>query len=207
MGWEQRLLFTVSRSRNKGGIMGLFYRRLDRARRRPYPAPSVRPLLEPLEDRCLPAANALTAMNTVASLSHDQIHVLQDQSQQQTTTAILRLEVEQIALSILQPFASQIAQFKPLIAGLMNAIPRQQATVQTLQNQTNLLNQLDDLQDQSLLLNAQIQTGIALVPMLRQQGDTQAVNVVNSILFADQAAVQSLQPRIETVEGEVSAFV
>lgn len=194
--------------------MGIFFTRLNRARRQPRPAPSVRPHLESLEDRCLPSASSMmaastppAAVNTVASQSHDQIHTLQDQSQQQTTAATIRLEVEQIALGILRPFATQLPQLQPLIASLTAAIPMQQATVQTLQNQTNLLNQLDDVQDQALILNAQIQQGAALVPVLQQLGDTAAANAVTNILFADQAAVQALQPQITMVEQEVSSFV
>jgi hypothetical protein len=153
------------------------------------------------------ASTPPAAVNTIASLSHDQIHMLQDQSQQQTTSATIRLEVEQIVLGILQPFASQAPQFKPLIATLIAAIPMQQATVQTLQNQTNLLNQLDDLQDQGIILSAQIQTATALIPVLQQQGNTATANALNNIIFADQAAVQALQPQIAALEVEVSAFV
>jgi hypothetical protein len=148
-----------------------------------------------------------TAVNTIASLSHDQIHVLQDQSQQQTANATVLLEVEQAVLGILQLFAPQVPQLQPDIALLTNAIPAQQATVNSLQNQTNLLNQLDDLQDQSIILSAQIQQANALVPMFLQQGNMQEVNMLQSIIAMDQATVQALQPRITAVEVEVSAFV
>lgn len=187
-------------------------------------APSVRLLLEPLEDRCLPSANPMmpmaaavnqpmaastppAAVNTIASLSHDQVHMLQDQSHQQTQLATIRLEVEQIVLGLLQEFAPQAPQFQPLIASLTGAIPMQQATVQTLQNQSNLLDQLDDLQDQSLMLGAVIQNGSALVPVLQQLGDEPLANSIKNTIAADQAAVQALQPQIATVEQEVSTFV
>jgi hypothetical protein len=192
------------------------------SRRRRRTAATVRPLLEPLEDRYVPSMMAMPASaavapssastsppaaNTIASLSHDQIHALQDQSQQQTANATVNLEVEQAVLGILQLFAPQVPQVRPEIALLTNAIPAQQATVATLQNQTNLLNQLDDLQDQSITLNAQIQNATTLVSTLRQLGDIPAANTVQGIIAADQAAVQSLQPQIAAVEVEVSAFV
>jgi hypothetical protein len=153
------------------------------------------------------AASTPTAVNTVASLSHDQIHILQDQSQLQTAQATLTLQVEQTVLGLLQPFATQAPQLQPLIASLTAAIPRQQATVQTFQNQTNLLNQLDDLQDQVIILNAQIQSATAVVPVLQQLGDTTAANTAKNIIFADQAAIQALQPQITAVEVVVSTFV
>ncbi|HEY7328744.1 MAG TPA: hypothetical protein VH592_13960 [Gemmataceae bacterium] len=147
------------------------------------------------------------AVNTIASLPHDQIHALQDQSQLQTASAVFRLEVEQAVLGILQVFAPQVPQVQPEIAALQSAIPAQQATVNTLQNQMNLLNQLDDVQDQSIILSAQIQQATALIPMFLQNGDVQAANTLQSIIAADQAAVQALQPQITAVEIEVSAFV
>jgi hypothetical protein len=77
------------------------------------------PALKPLEDHYLPSATLmpaslaaiqslsastpLAAVNTIASLPHDQIHVLKDQSQQQTA----RPEVEQFVLGILQQLAPQ----------------------------------------------------------------------------------------------------
>jgi hypothetical protein len=192
-------------------------------RRHQSPAPSVRPLLEPLEDRCVPSANLMpvsaaaiqsppastppAAINTIASLSHDQIHTLQNQSQQQSATATISLEVEQVVLGFLQQFAPQAPQFQPVIAFLRSAIPAQQATVQTLQNQTNLLNQLDDLQDQALILNAVIQNDTAVVPVLQQFGNQPAANALKNTIVADQAAVQALQPQITAVEVEVSTFV
>ena len=182
-----------------------------RARQRP--APSVRPFLESLEDRCLPSANMMPAStppmaaNTIAALSHDQVHMLQDQSQQQASLATFRLEVEQVVLGLVQRFAPQAPQFQPLIASLTSDIPKQQAAVQTLQNQTNLLNQLDDLQDQSLILNGVIQQLTPLVPVLRQFGNQRAANSVENIIVADQATVLALQPQIVAVEVEVSAFV
>jgi hypothetical protein len=154
-----------------------------------------------------PASTPPAAVNTVASLSHDQIHMLQDQSQQQTDTATIRLEVEQIVFGILEQFAPQAPQFQPVIAFLSSAIPAQQATLTTLQNQTNLLNQLDDLQDQALILNATIQNAAAVVPVQQQLGNVQAANTLQSIIASDQAAVQALQPQINAVEVEVSAFV
>jgi hypothetical protein len=153
------------------------------------------------------ASSSPMAVNTIASLTHDQIHMLQDQSQQQTTTAMVRLEVEQAVLDILQLFAPQVPQLRPDIALLTSVIPAQQAMVNSLQNQTNLLNQLDDLQDQGILLNAQIQNANALVPMFLQQGNMQDVNLLQSIIAMDQAAVQTLQPQISAVEVEVSAFI
>ena len=187
------------------------------------PAPPVRPLLEPLEDRCLPSMNPMmasasvapsppastppAAVNTIASLSHDQIHVLQDQSQQQSTIATITLEVEQTVLNILHLFAPQAPQFQPAIAFLNSVIPAQQATVATLQNQTNLLNQLDDLQDQALILNAMIQNDAAMIPVQQQIGNMQAVNMLQSTIAADQTAVQALQPQIAAVEVEVSTFI
>jgi hypothetical protein len=157
-----------------------------------------------------PSATASTppaAANTIASLPHDQIHVLQDQSQQQLDSATIRLEVEQIVLGILQPFALQAPQFQPVIAFLKSDIPAQQATVTTLQNQTNLLNQLDDLQDQGLILNATIQNAAALIPVQQQLGNVQAANTLQGIIAMDQSAVQALQPQINAVEVEASAFV
>lgn len=195
---------------------------LNDACRRRRPAPNVRPFLESLEDRCLPsmasmpvnvsvapspAGTSPTAVNTIASLSHDQIHALQDQSQQQTENATVLLQVEQAVLGILQLFAPQVPQLQPDIALLANAIPAQQATAATLQNQTNLLNQLDDLQDQSIILSAQIQQANALVPMFLQQGNMQEVNMLQNIIAMDQASVQALQPQITAVEVEVSAFI
>lgn len=191
-------------------------------RRHQRPDSSVRPRLEALEDRCLPSVSMMPAsatvasssastppavVNTIASLPHEQIHVLQDQSQQQTDLATLRLEVEQLALGILQLFAPQVPQVQPAIAFLTSAIPAQQATLTMLQNQTNLLNQLDDLQDQALILNATIQNANVLLPMQQQIGNMQGVNTLQSIIAADQATVQLLQPQITAVEVEVSAFV
>jgi hypothetical protein len=154
-----------------------------------------------------PVSTSATTVNTIASLPHDQIHALQDQTQQQTTNAAVLLEVEQAVLGILQLFAPQEPQFQPEIALLTSAIPAQQATVNRLQNQINLLNQLDDLQDRSIILSAQIQQANALVPMFLQQGNMQEVNMLQSIIAMDQAAVQALQPQITAVEVEVSAFV
>jgi hypothetical protein len=183
----------------------------------------VRPILEPLEDRCLPAVNMLqasfpitpqltastvaTGANTIASLPHDQIHNLQDQSQQQATNAAFTLAVEQFVLGILQPFAPRVPQFQPLIATLTGAIPAQQALVQTLQNQLNLLNQLDDLQDQVLILGAAIQNDTALVPVLQQFGAGQTANQLQNTIAQDQATVLALQPQIVAVEQQVSTFV
>lgn len=193
-----------------------------RSQGRRHPVRPVRPLLEPLEDRCLPSVDLMSAnvsvspsganapplaVNAVASLSHDQIHMLQDQSQQQTAIAALRLEVEQVVLGILQQFAPQVPQFQPAIAFLRGAIPAQEAAVTTLQNQTNLLNQLDDLQDQSLMLNAVIQNAAALTPVLQQLGDAAAANALRNLVAADQAAAAALQPQIAAVEVEVSTFV
>jgi hypothetical protein len=191
------------------------------SRRHQHPAPPVRPLLEPLEDRCLLSANFMPAStsaasssastpaaagNTIASLAHDQIHVLQAQSQQQTAIATIRLEEEQAVLGILQLFAPQVPQVQPAIAFLTSIIPAQQVTVNTLQNQTNLLNQLDDLQDQALILNAMIQNAAALVPVQQQLDDIQVANMLQSIIAVDQTAVQALQPQIAAVEVEVSTF-
>lgn len=185
--------------------------------RRQRPVSSLRLLLEPLEDRCLPSMNSMPAsptiapssatVNTIASLSHDQIHMLQDQSQQQTAFATARLETEQAIQNLLQLFASQLPQIRPAIAFLASDIPAQQGVVNSLQNQTNLLNELDDLQDQSIILTAEIQNATALVPMLLQNGDVQAANMVQSIIDMDQTAVPMLQPQIAAVEVEVSAFI
>lgn len=189
--------------------------------RHQHPDPPVRPLLEALEDRCLPSVSMMPAsasfassvstppavVNTIASLPHEQIHVLQDQSQQQTDLATLRLEVEQLALGILQLFAPQVPQVQPAIAFLTSAIPAQQATVTMIQNQTNLLNQLDDLQDQALIFNAMIQNANVLLPIQQQIGNVQGVNTLQSIIVTDQTAVQVLEPQITAVEVEVSAFV
>jgi hypothetical protein len=153
------------------------------------------------------ASTSSSAVNTIASLSHDQIHTLQDVFQQQTNQAIVTLQVEQIALGILQQFASQAPQFQPVIAALASAIPMQQGTVQTLQNETNLLNQLDDVQDQAIILNAMIQNAAALVPVFQQQGNQQTVNALENIIATDQAAVQALQPQITAAEVEVSTFL
>ena len=76
----------------------------------------------------------------------------------------------------------------------------------TLQNQTNLLNQLDDLQDQALILTAMIQNASALAPVQQQLGNVAAANTLQSIIATDQAAVQTLQPQITAVEVEVSDF-
>jgi hypothetical protein len=154
-----------------------------------------------------PASTSATAGNPIASLSHDQIHVLQAQSQQQTAIATVRLEVEQTVLGILQLFAPQVPQIQPAIALLTNTIPAQQAAANSLQNQTNLLNQLDDLQDQSITLSAQIQSANGLLPTLQQLGNVQTANMLQSIIAADQATVQALQPQTAAVEVEVSAFV
>lgn len=137
--------------------------------------PSTRLVLECLEDRCLPSG----APNPIAALPHDQIHVLQDQAQQQAAIATFTLQVEQFVFSVLETFAPRAPQFQPLIAGLAAAIPAQQAAVQTLQDHSNLLNQLDDLQDQVIMLDA----------------------------AGNAAAAQALQPQIAAVEQEVSAFV
>jgi hypothetical protein len=204
---------------HKGAIMKFWFisTGANQVRRGQRPARSIRPSLELLEDRCLLSVNMMpanaaastpsTAVNTIASLPHDQIHVLQDVFQQQTTQAIVTLEVEQIALSILQQFAPQAPQLKPVIASLTSAIPAQQATVQTLQNETNLLNQLDDLQDQVIILDTTIQNAAALVPTFQQLGNAQAVNTLENVIATDQAAVQALQPQITAVEVEVSAFI
>jgi hypothetical protein len=153
------------------------------------------------------ASPSPAAVNAIASLSHDQIHVLQDVFQQQTTQAINRLQVEQVVLGVLQQFAPQAPQFQPVIAFLTNDIPAQQATVQTLQNQTNLVNQLDDVQDQAIILNGMIQNAAALIPVLQQLGNQQAANALMNTIAADQAAVQALQPQIAAAEAAVAAFV
>jgi hypothetical protein len=221
----------------KGDIMKFWFfsSHPDRCRRHSGTAATVRPRLESLEDRSVPSMTAMPASgaaapsmmamsatvsaapssastspptaNAIASLSHDQIHVLQDQSQLQTANATVTLEVEQAVLGILQLFAPQVPQVRPEIALLTNAIPAQQATVATLQNQTSLLNQLDNLQDQSIILSAEIQNATSLVAMLQQSGNAQTANTVQGIIAADQAAVQALQPQIAAVEVEVSAFV
>lgn len=181
----------------------------------------VRPMLEPLEDRCLPSASMMmmpasqpmssaaptASANTIASLPHDQVHNLQDFFHQQTQNATIQLEVEQIVLSLLQQFAPQAPQFQPLIGALTGAIPMQQATVQTLQNQSNLLDQLDDLQDQVIILNGTIQNDSAVIPVLRQFGNQQAANSLASTIVADQAMVQALQPQIAAAEEQVSTFI
>jgi hypothetical protein len=149
----------------------------------------------------------MASVNTIASLSHDQIHMLQDQSQQQVATAAFTLAVEQFVFGVVQQFAPQSPQFRPLLATLASAIPAQQATVQTLQNQFNLLNQLDDLQDQVLILGSEIQNDIALIAVFQQLGNTQAVNSLTSTIARDQATIQALQPQITAVEIEVSTFV
>jgi hypothetical protein len=175
----------------------------DRAARRRQPAPSVRPFLESLEDRSLPSAS----VNTVASLTHDQIHMLQDQSQQQVAIASFSLAVEQFVFAVVQQIAPQAPQFRPLLTTLASAIPAQQATVQTLQNQSNLLNQLDDLQDQGIILGSEIQNDTALIAVFQQMGNTQAVSSLQSTIARDQASIQALQPQITAVEVEVSTFV
>jgi hypothetical protein len=183
----------------------------------------VRLALEPLEDRCLPAATMLqpgmlatpqqaagalsAGESRIAALSHDQIHNLQDQSQQQASNAAFTLAVEQFVLGFLQPFAPQVPQFKPLITTLTGIIPAQQTQVQTLQNQLNLLNQLDDLQDQVLILGGVIQNDTALVPVLQRFGAGQTASSLLSTLAQDQAAVLALQPQIAAVEQQVSTFV
>ena len=194
-----------------------FATRPNHTRRRQCPAVSVRPFLERLEDRCLPSADMMpvsaaaspspAAVNAIASLSHDQVHTLQDVFQQQTTQAINLLQVEQIVLGVLQQFAPQAPQFQPLIAALTSAIPMQQATVQTLQNQSNLLDQLDDLQDQVIILNGTVQNDSAVIPALQQLGNQQAANSLATTIAADQAMVQALQPQIAAAEQEVSTFV
>jgi hypothetical protein len=192
------------------------------SRRHLRPAPPVHPFLESLEDRCLPSGNPMAAsasvapspantmpaaVNSIASLSHDQIHMLQDQSQFQTALATVRLEVEQAVLGILDVFAPHMPQFQPLIAFLNHSIPAQQATVNSLQNQNNLLNQLDDLQDQGIILDVQIQNAATLIPRLQQVGNVPEANALKNLISADQAAVLALQPQITAVEVEVSAFV
>jgi hypothetical protein len=188
----------------------------DRAARRRRPAPSVRPFLESLEDRSLPSASMMAAatpstpsasVNTVASLTHDQIHMLQDQSQQQVAIASFTLAVEQFVFAVVQQIAPQAPQFRPLLTSLASAIPAQQATVQTLQNQFSLLNQLDDLQDQVIIRSSEIQNDTALAAVFQQMGNTQAVRSLQSLIAQDQAAIQALQPQITAVELEVSTFV
>jgi hypothetical protein len=205
-------------------------------RRTPDSIPSHRPTLEELEDRCLPSANMMMSMGmppppmnvpslgmqtmtlpsttapsmggtAIASLSHDQIHLLQAQFQQQAAIATIVLEVDQVALAILQPFAPQTPQFRPVIANLTSAIPAQQAAAQTFQNQSNLLNQLDALQDQALILGAGIQIDTSLVPVLQQLRAVQTANNLQSVIAQDQAAEQALQPPIAAVEQQVSPFV
>jgi hypothetical protein len=153
------------------------------------------------------ASTPATGANTVASLSHDQIHTLQSQSQQQVANATFTLAVEQFVLGFLQQFAPQAPQFQPLIATLTSAITGQQAVVQTLQNQLNLLNQLDDLQDQALILGAVVQNDTALIPVLNRLGDSQAANNLQSTITQDEATILALQPQIAAVEQEVSLFV
>ncbi len=164
---------------------------------------SVRPCLEPLEDRCLPAAGA----SAIAALPHEQIHTLQSVSQQQVSSAAFTLAVEQFVLGFLNQFAPQAPSFQPLIANLTRAIPAQQTVVQTLQNQLNLLNQLDDLQDQVLLLDAAIQNGAMLVPELQRFGAGQTANRLQSTIAQDKAAALALQPQIAAAEQQVSTFV
>ena len=178
--------------------------------------------LESLEDRCLPAVSmfqpgmlavpqqtaALSAgASRIAALSHDQIHNLQDQSQQQAANATFTLAVEQFVLGFLQPFAPQAPQLGPLIATLTGAIPAQNALVQTLQNQLNSLNQLDDLQDQVLILDATIQNDAALVPVLQRFGAGQTASRIQGTIVQDQATVVALQPQIVALEQQVSTFV
>lgn len=203
---------------NRGAIMRFpfFPSRPDRAVRHRRPTPSVRLFLESFEDRCLPSAsmmptgNASTpsaSVNTVASLTHDQIHMLQDQSQQQVAIAAFTLAVEQFVFAVVQQFAPQVPQFRPLLTSLASAIPAQQATVQTLQNQFSLLNQLDDLQDQVIILGSEIQNDTALIAVFQQMGNAQAVGSLQSTIARDQASIQALQPQIAAVELEVSTFV
>lgn len=203
---------------NQGVIMRFpfFSSQPDRDVRHRRPAPSVRPFLESLEDRCLPSASMMTtgtpatpaaSVNTVASLTHDQIHMLQDQSQQQAAIASFTLAVEQFVFAVVQQIAPQAPQFRPLLTNLASAIPAQQATVQTLQNQSNLLNQLDDLQDQVIILGSGIQNDTALTAVFQQMGNTQAVNSLQSTIAHDQASIQALQPQIAAVELEVSTLV
>jgi hypothetical protein len=190
-------------------------------RRTPDSTPSHRPTLEQLEDRCLPSANVMIPMGmapppmnvqpmgrtAIASLSHDQLHALQSQFQQQAAIAAIVLEVDQVALAILQQFAPQTPQFRPVIANLTSAILAQQAAAQTFQNQFNLLNQLDALQDQALILSAEIQIDTSLVRVLQQFRAVQTANNLQSVIARDQAAVQALQPQIAAVEQQVSTFV
>ena len=153
-------------------------------------------------------AAALSAgASRIAALSHDQIHNLQDQSQQQAANATFTLAVEQFVLGFLQPFAPQAPQLGPLIATLTGAIPAQNALVQTLQNQLNLLNQLDDLQDQVLILDATIQNDSALVPVLQRFGAGQTASRIQGTIVQDQATVVALQPQIVALEQQVSTFV
>jgi hypothetical protein len=205
-------------------------------RRPPGSRPPYRPTLEQLKDRCLPSANLMmpmgmptplmnaqsmgmqaatmpsanmpsTGVTAIASLPHDQIHVLQAQSQQQAAIATIVLDVEQAALALVRQLAPQAPQFQPLIANLTRAIPAQQAAVRTFQNQSNLLNRLDTLQDQALILGAEIQIDASLVPVLQQSGAAQTANSLRSTIAQDQAAVQALQPQIAAVEQQVSTFV
>src|SRR5579884_1519378 len=95
-------------------------------RRPPGSPPSHRPTLEPLEDRCLPSANMMMAtglptpptnvqppgVTAIASLPHDQIHVLLSQSQQQAAIATIVLDVEQATLALVQQIAPQAPQFQ-----------------------------------------------------------------------------------------------
>jgi hypothetical protein len=197
---------------------GQLFARTKRGNRSKY---TVRLGLEALEDRTLPSASMLgsmmapspqptasaTATNAIAALSHDQIHTLQDQAQQQATIATLTLQVEQFVLSVLKPFAAQFPQVKPFLNALSNAIPMQQARATQLQNQSNALDQLDSLQDQVILLDGEIQNDSMLVPVLQQIGAVQVANGLLHKISQDQLAVQALQPQITGAEQVVAALL
>jgi hypothetical protein len=108
-------------------------------------------------------------VSTVAALTHDQIHLLQDLSQQQAAIATLGVEVDQVVIGILQQVVPQAPQFGPLLAGFTSALQAQQAAAQTLQHQAGLLNQLDALQDQVILNPASAQALQPQIATVEQQ--------------------------------------
>jgi hypothetical protein len=217
-------------------IFTILFRSSRSHRPRRLPA-SVRPVLEHLEDRCLPSANfpqpslglspvptaspgngAVTApmvstraapavMSTTAPLTHDQVHTLMAQTQLQTVIETIDLDVDQLVLANLQQRGVQTPPILRAIASLTSDIVADQAVVQNLQQKFSLLSQLDADQDQVQNLNTRIQFDTAAIPILQRFGARQIAVGLQSTIDNDQAAIQALQPGIDALEQEVSAFI
>jgi hypothetical protein len=159
-------------------------------------ATSFRPSLEPLEDRCMPAA-----------LNHTQVHVLLNQDKVQAAIATVDLQVDQTVLALVQRTAQPTAQTQQTIASLQGDISADQAGLQGLQQRINVLSQLDSAQDQVRNLNEQVQIDQFLVSFFQLFGPLgqQTVNGLQNTIVKDQAAAQALQPQIALLEQDISA--